>query len=139
MTVKIFHFFVPEQTTDASLPWLQLWFPKPRLAQSVRCRSVPAQDTSSSQIGPAPGPKMAPPGAMRARPQPSSRHTTPALARPQPWSHTVPHVPLWCTSTRPAHWLPPPTKRTEVRPAGGERGGEKEGEEREEGERGRGE
>lgn len=68
--------WVPAQTTPASSPCQQLCRAQPEWAQWSSASSVPAQRTSSSRMGPEPGPKRQRPGALSARPQPSRRHTT---------------------------------------------------------------
>lgn len=101
----------PAHSTPASSRCRQLWRPQPAWAQLPSASSVPAQRTSSSRMGPEPGPKGQRPGALSARPQPRRRHTTRALRMFQWSSHTVPHTP-WCrTSTRPSQRLRPPARR----------------------------
>lgn len=103
--------WVPVQTTPASSRCQQLCRAQPEWAQRSNASSVPVQRTSSSRMGPVPGPKRQRPGALRARPQPSRRHTTRAFLMFQWSSHTVPHTP-WCqTSTRPSQRLCPPARR----------------------------
>lgn len=103
---------LPVQMTDASSWWLQLCCPQGWKRQRRRLDSAPVQLTSSSQIGPEPGPNRAFPELRRGAPQSSSRHTTAACTRSQPSSHTVPHWSLYRTSTRPAQDPGPPTRRT---------------------------
>lgn len=54
-----------------------------------------------------------------AWPQPTSLHTTWASVRFQPLSHTVPHVPLWRTSTLPEQELEPFTSLVRAEPGAG--------------------
>lgn len=67
---------VPEHTTPASSPWLQLCSPQGLTWHSVRAVSDPAQFMSSNQIVPVPCPNRAEPGVEIASPQPSCLHTT---------------------------------------------------------------
>ena len=97
----------PEQTTPASSWWPQLWENQPPCRHCHSLASVPTHFTSSRTMGPRPRPNLALPGADTAPPQLSCRHTTSASCRSQPSSHTVPQLPLKCSSTRPSQgWLP---------------------------------
>lgn len=100
-------FKLPVHSTPASSPWLQLCLPQDLARHRERAASVPAQVTSSSQMGPDPCPKAALNRADSAWPQPTSLHTTSASVRLQLSSHTVPHLPLWKTSTLPEQKLEP--------------------------------
>lgn len=111
----------PEQVALASSSWVQTCLRKPLCRQAWRCRSVPWQRTSFSQMGPVPSPNQAPWGAETASPQSSSRHTTATSSMSQSSSQTVPHFPRWKTSTRPMQRLGPPVRRTEKGPADKER------------------
>lgn len=82
------------QTTPASWLCLQLLFIQPRDVQLASEGSVPVHSTSSSMIGPLPGPKAAPPRASVAFSNPRARQTTLASIRSHKLSHTVPHWPL---------------------------------------------
>lgn len=97
----------PEQTTPASSWWPQLWVNQPLCRHRHSLSSVPMHSTSSMAMGPRPRPKRARPGADTAVPQASCPHTTWASRRSQPSSHTVPQLPLKCSSTRPSQrWRP---------------------------------
>ena len=97
----------PEQMTPASSWWPQLWENQPPCRHCHSLASVPTHFTSSRAMGPRPRPNLALPGADTAPPQLSCRHTTSASCRSQLSSHTVPQVPLKCSSTRPSQgWLP---------------------------------
>ena len=92
----------PEQTTPASSWWPQLWENQPPCRHCHSLASVPTHLTSSRAMGPRPRPNLALPGADTAPPQLSCRHTTSASCRSQLSSHTVPQLPLKCSSTRPS-------------------------------------
>jgi len=98
--------------TPASLLWSQLLLPHPNDPQFFSVDSDPIHKTKLIQIGPDPGPKWASPRASTGSPQSSSLHTTAASVISHSSSHTVPHWPLWRTSTLPAQRLWPPTNRT---------------------------
>lgn len=101
----------PEQTTPASSWCRQSWRAQPAWLQRSSASSVPVQRTSSSRMGPEPGPKRPRPGEPRARPQPRRRHTTRAFFMLQKSSHTVPHSPWYRTSRRPSQRFFPPARR----------------------------
>jgi len=103
---------VPEHTTPASSPWLQLLCPQGRARHWAMLSSLPMQLKSSSQMCPIPCPKRARLWAAMALPQPSCLHTTAASFRSQPSSQTVPHCPLWSTSTLPLQRFGPSARRT---------------------------
>lgn len=103
---------LPEHSTLASSTWWQLCCPHGLAWHSERAASVPVQFTSSSQIWPVPSPCRAPCETDSTVPQPSWRHTTRPSRTLQLSSHTVPHVPLWSTSTRPAQRPGPSTRRS---------------------------
>lgn len=100
---------LPEHTTLASSPWLQLCSPQGLVLHAERSTSVPLHSMSSSQIGPVPSPKWAEPGADSGFPQSSCLHTTMASDRSHLSSHTVPHCCFQSTSSRPAQRLGPST------------------------------
>lgn len=102
----------PRQCTPASSLWEQSPYPHGSAWQAPRDVSLPRHPTSSSHIGPEPGPKAACRKAAMAGPQPSCRHTTSASARSQESSHTVPHDPPCQNSTRPEQPLSPPNTRS---------------------------
>lgn len=100
---------VPEQMTLASSWWPQLWTDKPWCWHWPSEVSPPWHCTSSRKMLPTPSPKWPFPRALRPFPQFSCRHTTWASSIPQRSSQTVPHVPLWRTSTLPSHRFFPST------------------------------
>jgi hypothetical protein len=104
--------WVPEQMTPASSWWPQLWTDRPRWQHWPSEVSLPRHCTSSRKMLPMPSPKWLLPSAPVPSPQPSCWHTTCAALMLQRSSHTVPHVPLWWTSTRPSHRFLPSTNRT---------------------------
>jgi len=93
---------LPEHSTLASSMWTQSCCPHGLAWHSERAASVPVQLTSSNQIGPAPSPCRAPRETDSTVPQLSCRHTTWPSWASQLSPHTVPHIPLWSTSTLPA-------------------------------------
>lgn len=105
----------PEHTAPAPPPRRQ-----PRRAgagQSQRAASVPEQPPAPGHSVPTPGPKRSEPGASRARPHPSWRHTTSACGRSQASWQTVPQVPSLYTSTLPAQRPGPPASLSRRLPA----------------------
>ena len=70
-------------------------------------------------MGPDPCPKAALNRADSAWPQPTSLHTTSASIKLQLSWHTVPHLPLWRTSTLPEQKLEPFTSLIGVEPGAG--------------------
>lgn len=97
----------PEQMTPASSWWPQSWENQPPCGHCHSLSSVPMHSTLPKATGPRPGSKCAPLGAATALPQASCLHTTWASRKSQPSSHTVPQVPLECSSTLPSHRCPP--------------------------------
>lgn len=100
------------QMTDASSRWWQSVMPNGAAGHCSNADSFPQHRTLSSQMGPVPSPKNAPPGATSASPQPSCLQTTVASGSPQPSSQTVPQRPVCSSSTRPAQRPGPPTRRS---------------------------
>lgn len=94
---------VPEQMTLASSWWPQLWTEKAWCWHWPSEVSLPWHCTLSRKMLPTPSPKWLFPRALTPSPQSSCRHTTWASSIPQRSSQTVPHVPLWWTSTLPSH------------------------------------
>lgn len=103
---------LPVQMTAASSRWSQLCLPQGSAGQCHNAASVPLHFTSSSHMGPMPGPKWALRRALCAAPQPSCLQTTAASSRPQPSSQTVPQLPACSSSTRPAQRPGPPARRS---------------------------
>ena len=102
-----------EHTAPATSLWEQSLFPNPFWPHSDNALSSPVHRTLSIHIFLFPSPKAAALGAVRALWNPSWRQTTSASFKSHSSPHTVPHVPLKNTSTRPWYvLLPPPTNRT---------------------------
>lgn len=102
----------PEHFTPASFSWVQWELLWRTTAQRVKLASCPVHWTCRSQISPLPAPNSAPRRADSAKPHPSSRHTTSASRRSQPWSQTVLHRSWRRTSTLPEHLFSPSTSLT---------------------------
>ncbi len=110
LTIFTTVYCLPEHTTPTSSLCWQSCFPQPGEEQLHRDISFPSHSTSSSHMGPEPGPNQA--GTcwlLRATPHCSCLHTTWASLISQESSHTVPHEPLWKTSSLPAQSPPEPT------------------------------
>lgn len=89
--------------------------PHPRLRHWLSSISLPLQSTLSNMMSPVPCPNLELLDTATATPHPSWRHTTFASTMSQSSSHTVPHEPLYCTSTLPSHLLRPFTSCTSER------------------------
>ena len=92
---------LPEQITEAVLPWEQSGSPRAVTAHSHRKDSSPQQWNRAFQSWSFPS---APSGVEMATPQPSWRQTTLALARLQWEAQSTLHRPEIFISTRPSHW-----------------------------------
>ncbi len=98
--------------TPALLLWHTPWKPHMTDPHFFSVDSDPVHIALFIQTGPDPSPTWASPRASTGSPQSSSLHTTAASAKSQPLSHTVPHWPLWRTSTVPLQGLFLLTNRT---------------------------
>ena len=92
---------LPEQITEAVLPWEQSGTPRAVTGHFHRKDSVPEQWNRAFQSWSLPS---APFGVEMATPQPSWRQTTLALARLQWEAQSALHLPEMFISTCPSHW-----------------------------------
>ena len=95
---------LPEQITEALLPWEQSGPPRAVTGQLHRKDSAPEQWNRAVRIWSPPSTKCGPPGVEMATPQPSWRQTTLALARLQWEAQSALHRPEIFISTCPSHW-----------------------------------
>ena len=98
-------------TTPASSLWKQLCISQPSCWQAAMVCSSPRHLTLSIKMGNEefPGPK----DSTRLAPEKFNiLQTTVASLMPQWSSQTVPHLPWWCTSTRPSSGELEPLRRT---------------------------
>ena len=98
---------LPEQITEAVLPWEQSEPPREVTGQLHRKDSVPKQWNRTVEIWSSLPTKCGPPGVEMATPQPSWRQTTLALARLQWEAQSTLHRPEMFISTCPSHWEEP--------------------------------
>ena len=98
---------LPEQITEAVLPWEQSGPPRAVTGQLHRKDSAPEQWNRAVRIWSPPSTKCGPLGVEMATPQPSWRQTTLALARLQWEAQSTLHRPEMFISTCPSHWQEP--------------------------------
>ena len=98
---------LPEQITEAMLPWEQPEPPRAVTGQLHRKDSAPKQWNRTVEIWSSLPTKCGPLGVEMATPQPSWRQTTLALARLQWEAQSTLHCPEMFISTCPSHWEEP--------------------------------
>ena len=98
---------LPEQITEAVLPWEQSGPPRTVTGQLHRKDSAPEQWNQTVEIWSPPSIKCDPLGVEMATPQPSWQQTTLALARVQWEAQSTLHCPEMFISTCPPHWEEP--------------------------------
>jgi hypothetical protein len=98
---------LPEQITEAVLPWEQSGPPRAVTGQLHMKDSAPEQWNWAVEIWSPPSTKCGPLGVEMATPQPSWRQTTLALARLQWEAQSALHRPEMFVSTCPSHWEEP--------------------------------
>ena len=98
------HPLLPEQITEAVLPWEQSGPPRTVTGQLHRKDSIPEQWNRTVEIWSLPSTKCGPLGVEMATPQPSWWQTTLALARLQWEARSALHRPEIFISTCPSHW-----------------------------------
>ena len=98
---------LPEQITEAVLPWEQSEPPREVTGQLHRKDSAPKQWNRTVEIWSSLPTKCGHPGVEMATPQPSWRQTTLALARLQWEAQSTLHCPEMFISTCPSHWEGP--------------------------------
>ena len=101
------HPLLPEQITEAVLPWEQSGPPRAVIGQLHKKDSAPKQWNRTVEIWSPPSTKCGPLGVEIATPQPSWRQTTLALARLQWEAQSALHRPEMFISTCPSHWEEP--------------------------------
>ena len=101
------HLLLPEQITEAMLPWEQSGPPRAVTGQLHRKDSTPEQWNRTVEIWSLPSTECGPLGVEMATPQPSWRQTTLALARLQWEAQSALHRPEIFISTCPSHWEEP--------------------------------
>ena len=101
------HPLLPEQITEAVLPWEQSGPPRAVIGQLHKKDSAPKQWNRTVEIWSPPSTKCGPLGVEIATPQPSWRQTTLALARLQWEAQSTLHRPEMFISTCPSHWEEP--------------------------------
>ena len=98
---------LPEQITEAVLPWEQSGTPRAVTGHSHRKDSTTKQWNRTVEIWSPPSIKCGPLRVEMATPQPSWRQTTLALARVQWEAQSALHCPEMFISTCPSHWKEP--------------------------------
>ena len=112
---------LPEQITEAMLPWEQSGPPRAVTGQLHRKDSSPEQWNWAVRIWSPPSTKCGPLGVDMVTPQPSWRQTTLALARLQWEAQSTLHRPEIFISTCPSHWEEPFVMSRTSEYAGGRR------------------
>ena len=101
------HPLLPEQITEAVLPWEQSRPPRAVTGHIHKKDSPPEQWNRAVEIWSPPSTKCGPLGVEMATPQPRWRQTTLALARLQWEAQSALHCPEIFISTCPSHWEVP--------------------------------